>query len=359
MHPILESPRRLMLYLLAWIPLLALLVYLLWASGGMTWLDAAAVLAPSCLVYAFACLSPWYICGTLPLGPHNWQSLAITFGVASVACSLVLVGGAWVTASALAQLGKLTGLEQRLHGNLGLLFGLGVLLYLLSTGLHYAALAAEASRDAERNASEARTLAREAELQALRIQLNPHFLFNSLHSISALATLDGARAREMCLRLADFLRYSLGLGSRESIPLREELALAKSYLEVEQVRFGERLRVVEEIAAACQDCAVPALLLQPLVENAVKHGVAGMLEGGSIRLAVERSGSAVSITLENGFDPEMPVPRNLGMGLSHVRRRLQVRYGEDASFDAGVYGRTYRVVLRFPCESPMASSNLA
>jgi LytS/YehU family sensor histidine kinase len=240
-----------------------------------------------------------------------------------------------------------------------LLFGLGVLLYLLSAGLHYAAMAVEASRQAERREIEARTLAREAELEALRSQLNPHFLFNSLHSISALATLDGARAREMCIRLADFLRYSLGLGSRESIPLREELALAKSYLEVEQVRFGERLRVVEEIEAACQDCAVPALLLQPLVENAVKHGVAGMVDGGSIRLAVARSGSAVSITLENGFDPEMPAPRNLGMGLAHVRRRLAVRYGEDASFDAGVYGRVYRVVLRFPCESPMACSNLA
>jgi hypothetical protein len=359
MHPLLESPRRLMLYLLAWIPLLALLVYVMWASGGITWMDAAAVLAPSCLVYAFACLSPWYICGTLPLGADRWQSLAITFGVASVACSLVLVGGAWLTASAVVQAGKLAGLEQRLHGHLGLLFGMGVLLYLLSAGLHYGALAVETSRQAERQAAEARTLAREAELQALRIQLNPHFLFNSLHSISALATQDGARAREMCIRLADFLRHSLGLGSRESIPLREELALAKSYLEVEQVRFGERLRVVEEIEATCQECGIPALLLQPLVENAVKHGVAGMLEGGAIRLLVERSGAAVSITLENGYDPEMPAPRNLGMGLSHVRRRLQVRYGDEASFDAGVHGRVYRVVLRFPCESPMASSSLA
>jgi two-component sensor histidine kinase len=359
MHPILESPRRLLLYLLAWIPLAGLLVYALWSSGGITWLDAAVVLAPACLVYAFACLSPWYICGTLPLAPANWQNLALTFGVAAVVCSLVLVGGAWLTASAVVQTGKMAGLEQRWHGHLGLLFGLGVVLYLLSAGLHFGALAVEASREAEQRAAEARTLAREAELQALRIQLNPHFLFNSLHSISALATQDGARAREMCIRLADFLRTSLGLGSRENIPLREELALAKSYLAVEQVRFGERLRVMEDIEAGCQDCAVPALLLQPLVENAIKHGVAGMLEGGSIKLSAERVGGGVAITLENGFDPEMPAPRNLGMGLEHVRRRLAVRYGEKASFDAGVSGSVYRVVLRFPCESPMASSSLA
>ena len=359
MHPLLESSRRLAIYLLSWLPVLALLVYVMWASGGITWVDAAVVLAPSVLVYAFACLSPWYICGTLPLGPDRWPTIAMTFGMAATACSLVLVGGALLTAGAVADMSRMAGIEQRLHGHLALLFGMGVLLYLLSAGLHYAVLAVEQSHESERQAAEARTLAREAELQSLRSQLNPHFLFNSLHSISALATQDGARAREMCVRLADFLRSSLGLGSRENIPLREELALARSYLEVEQVRFGKRLRVVEEVASVCQDCSIPALLLQPLVENAVKHGVAGMLEGGAIRLAVEQSDGAVSITVENGFDPDMPMPRKLGMGLSHVRRRLEVRYGEQATFDAGVYGRVYRVVLRFPCESPMASSSLA
>jgi LytS/YehU family sensor histidine kinase len=264
-----------------------------------------------------------------------------------------------MTASALVQLKVLPGLEQRLHGTMGLLLGMGMLLYLMSSGLHYAALAVMESRNAERRAAEARTLAREAELAALRMQLNPHFLFNCLHSISTLTTQDGARARTMCIRLADFLRTSLGLGSRDSIPLREELALAKSYLEVEQVRFGDRLRVVEEIEPACNECAVPPLLLQPLVENAVKHGIAGLVEGGSIRLAAERSGDAVAITVENGFDVEMPAPRSLGMGLTHVRRRLEVRYGEAASFDARAYGELYRVVLRFPCEPSIASSSLA
>jgi LytS/YehU family sensor histidine kinase len=191
------------------------------------------------------------------------------------------------------------------------------------------------------------------------MQINPHFLFNSLHSIAALATVDGARAREMCVRLAGFLRGSLGLGDRESIPLREELALARSYLEVEQARFGARLQVEEDIEPACEDCAVPALVLQPLIENAVKHGIAGLVEGGRIKLSARRRGADVSITVENAFDPDMPAPRNMGLGLAHVRRRLQVRYGEDAVFDAGPRGGVYRVALRFPCESPMASSSRA
>jgi two-component system sensor histidine kinase AlgZ len=348
MHPILATRRRLLLYLLAWTPVLALLSLVTWGSG-MSWLDAAGVLAPACLVYAFACLSPWYIGRAQPARLSNLANLVFTYAAASLAGGLVLVGSARLAASTL----------EKPAPQWPLLFGMGVLLYLLSVGSHYAALAMEASREAERRTEEARTLAREAELQALRLQINPHFLFNSLHSISALATQDGARAREMCIRLADFLRSSLGMGHRESIPLREELALARSYLEVEQVRFGERLRVEEEIAPACEDCAVPPLLLQPLVENAVKHGIAGLVEGVSIRLAASRSGGNVSITLENGFDPETPAPGNLGLGLAHVRRRLQVRYGEDAVLDAGPRGGVYRVTLRFPCESPMASSSRA
>ena len=349
MHPILVSRRRLLFYLLAWIPILALLVYVSWMAGGTAWWAAAEVLAPACLLFAFACLSPWYIGHARPLRWSNLTELLFTWGAASIAGSLLLVGGVWLAASVLRQA----------RPQLGPLFGMGVVLYLLSGGVHYAALAAEASQQAARRAAEAHSLARDAELQALRMQINPHFLFNSLHSIAALAMVDGARAREMCVRLADFLRSSLGLGGRESVPLGEELALARGYLEVEQVRFGDRLRVDEDIEPACTDCAIPVLLLQPLVENAVKHGIAGMVEGGAIRLAVRRLGADVSVTVENAFDPDMPPARNLGLGLAHVRRRLQLRYGEDAAFDAGAADGVYRVVLRFPCESPIASSKRA
>ena len=104
MHPILESPRRILLYLTAWVPILGLLTYVMWASGKMTWTDGAAILTPACAVYAFACLSPWYLCSTQPLRFANWQGLLATFGAAALVCSLVLVGGAWMTASALVQL---------------------------------------------------------------------------------------------------------------------------------------------------------------------------------------------------------------------------------------------------------------
>ena len=347
MHPILTSPRRLFLYILAWIPMLALLCFMSAASGGTTWSEAAASLAPACLVSAFTCLSPWYLCRIWPLRMAGQPGFAVTHAGAAAAAGGVLAGTARLAAAIL----------ERTPPPAAPLFGFGMLLFLLSTGLHYTAIAAADSREAERRAAESRTLAREAELQALRMQLNPHFLFNSLHSIAALATLDGGRAREMCVRLADFLRNSLRLGSRESIPLRDELALARNYLEVERVRFGDRLHVLEEIDSACEDCAVPALLLQPLVENAVKHGIAGLLEGGSIRLTAERR-DGICIMLENPFDPETP-SGSTGIGLAHVRRRLQMRYGNDAGLDVKASDHIYRVVLRLPCESPIASSSRA
>ena len=308
-----------------------------------------AVLAPACILFAFACLSPWPICRVRPLRLAGAAMLVGTWAAAAVAASGMFTAAAWALAR----------MEGYGAAHLDLMFGVGVLLYLLSAGLHYAALAGEASREASVAVAEAQTLARDAELQALRMQINPHFLFNSLHSIAALATLDGVRAREMCIKLSDFLRSSLGLGQRDSVPLREELALARSYLEVKQVRFGARLQFSENIQESCQDCAIPVLLLQPLVENAVKHGIAGLVEGGAVSLSVERQGESVRVAVENGFDPDAPPPSRLGMGLPHVRRRLQLRYGEAASMEAGGREGIYRVELRFPCESPIASSSRA
>ena len=339
MHPILSSPRRLLLYLAIWVPIIGLLEFV---SG-----QSLLVLAPAGLLYAFLCLTPWYVCRVMPLQVSRAGSLILTHGVSALAGGGFLLGALVVAAAAL----------DKPLASAAPLFGMAVLLYLVSVAVHYAGLAAEASRESERRAAEARTLAREAELRSLRLQLNPHFLFNSLHSISALATLDGTRAREMCIRLADFLRSSLALGALDSIPLKEELALARRYLEVEQVRFGSRLRVEEDIGSACEDCPVPPLLVQPLVENAVKHGIANLVEGGTVRLVVRLSGAAVMVSIENQIDPEAPPRPNLGVGLAHVRKRLEVRFGSAATLQAGVEGAVYRVALRFPCESPIAVSS--
>jgi two-component system sensor histidine kinase AlgZ len=197
---------------------------------------------------------------------------------------------------------------------------------------------------------QASILAREAELKALKAQVNPHFLFNSLNSISALTSSDAPRAREMCVLLGDFLRRTLGLGEKSAIPLEEELSLVRAFLAVEKIRFGARIQMEENIQHEALQIQIPPLLLQPLVENAVAHGIANLVEGGWIRLDAKYSGGNLSISLENNFDPDAPPRRRGGVGLANVRQRLFARYGESASFVASTDGSRFRVAIEMPID---------
>src|SRR6266542_3991724 len=302
MHPILARKGRLLPYLAASAPLGALLTVLLARPGAYSLAQAAAVAFPLGIVYAFLGLSAWYPCRSLPLTRAKVPVLLASHGGAALVTS-----AAWVPA----------------------LFAVGVLLYLLSVALHYVLLAFEAAREAERREAELRLLAREAELKALKSQVQPHFLFNCLNSISALAGSDPVRAREMCLGLAGFLRRSLAVGEKSSIPVGEELSLARSYLDVERIRFGKRLAVEESVEPSGEDCLVPPLLLQPLVENAVVHGIATLAEGGAVRLEASRAGNRLRIVIENPFDPDAPARASSGLGLKMVRDRFAARRLQD------------------------------
>jgi LytS/YehU family sensor histidine kinase len=170
-------------------------------------------------------------------------------------------------------------------------------------------------------------LAREAELKALRAQIDPHFLFNSLNSISALTGSDPSLARKMCLLLADFLRDTLRLGATQRISVHEELNVVQRYLAIEQVRLGSRLTVNCTASEQARGSYVPALILQPLVENAVLHGIAHLLDGGTVTVSVERHGGTLLIRVSNPSDPDRPRRKRAGLGLLLVRQRLQSEYG--------------------------------
>ncbi len=341
MHPVLQSRTNFLLYLLAWIPSGAMLGFVLILSAPINWMEGASITAPVVVLLALVCLSPWYSCRYLPLRSTPAWKLLGNHVLASVVLSGILLFAARMTARGLTS-PSFPDLDLRFRNALPVLGGMIVLVYLLSIALHYALFAVQSSREAE-------ILARESELKALKAQINPHFLFNSLHSISALTAVDAGRARDMCIRLSDFLRSSLRLGERVTIPFSEELALARNYLEVEQVRFGDRLRVVQDIDESCGDCEVPPLLVQPLVENAIKHGIATLVDGGEISMRGRRSAERLRFVIENEFDPEAPSARKSGIGLVNVRNRMAARYGSDARMDVEVEGTRYRVVLSLPC----------
>ena len=335
MHPIFANKAWLGWYLLAWLLVSVLLANLLLMIGTLTWREALSVTAPLCLFYAFVCLAPWYMCRYLPARSTAPPKLLFNhLGAAVVAAAL------WVEMARL--IAHFLNLSQRIHPEVPHQVVVGLLLYSVSVASHYALLAVQASREAEPQA-------RDAELRALKAQINPHFLFNSLNSITALTAIDPAKAREMCILLSDFLRKTLGLGERESISWREELQLAQTYLDVEQVRFGARLRVEMNVDDVCADCLVPPLVLQPLIENAVKHGIATLVEGGTIRVESHVNDGLLAVSVENGFDPESPAPRRHGLGLRNVRSRLETRFGDAARLTSRSENNHFRAEIVVPC----------
>ncbi len=358
MHPIFGSRERLLLYLGGWLLLALLFASIVVLSGGLEWIEALALTIPMAGMYAFICLAAFYICRAFPLPETSFLKLVAVFVVASSVSSsfwLLIVRG-WVIV--LSQVDWTRGLDARFRSMVPVVFGSGVLLYLLAVVVHYLILAFESSREVERHALQLETLAREAELRALKTQIHPHFLFNSLNAISALTTVDPGAAREMSLRLAEFLRKTLRLAATQMITVAEELALIDDYLAIEKARFGSRLSFKKDVDEDALRCTVPALLLQPLVENAIKHGVANTLEGGVISLEVRNRGGRLSLAVVNPRDPDSAAPTTNGVGLKNVSGRLSSLYGNEARLDTIATESTFCAEIVLPAHTQKSSIDL-
>lgn len=355
MHPLLTRISRLGIYLLAWVPLVVTSIYVLASPGALGWARATAIAVPVFLFYALLCLSAWYPCRATPLGKVSFIRLMLTHLLAAAFMSFVWTQAGRAISYAVLSQEQFDSLSRQFGPQLNAIFTVGILLYLLSVAFHYVLIAMEDSRRADAQATEARVLARDAELKALKAQVNPHFLFNSLNSISALTNVDPEKARDMCILLADFLRMTLGLGEKVSVPLSEELSLVERYLAIEKVRFGARLQMQEQIDDATTAVHLPPLILQPLVENAVTHGIANLSAGGFIRLSSAGHNGRVLVTIENSFDPESTPARKSGLGLKNVRQRLEALYGDSANLQVSAENEMFRVELSLPANTPEVS----
>jgi LytS/YehU family sensor histidine kinase len=270
---------------------------------------------------------------------------------ASLITGLVWAAAVRIWASALDD-GSGTGVSAAgIDTVLPVLAAVGALVYMVSLAGHYLLIAFDVARAAERNALESAVAAREAELKALKAQIQPHFLFNSLNSVSALTATDPAAARDMAIRLADFLRTVLSVADKGSIPLRQELSLVEHYLAIEQVRLGSRLTTLIDVPADALDVPILPLTLQPLVENAVKHGLGGLTEGGEVAVRARIRGGSLEITVTNPFDPGRGVTRGTGSGLEIVRRRLAAAYGREGTLSATAAAGVHAATITMPAQT--------
>jgi hypothetical protein len=342
------------LYLAAWLMLGLLLAGLLDAASGAGMAASLVFSLPLVLVYACICgFSAYYLCRAYPLARRSLRSVLGVFFATAVCAALL-----WCAAAASwAALWQWLAPQTRgvvMSGPLSaVMFGVGVLLYGMTACAHYLALEFERARRLETRELELRLLAQDAELRMLRTQIDPHFLFNSLNSISALTAIDAGAARDMTLQLAGFFRHTLGLEAHRKVSLLDEVGLAERFLAIEQVRFGSRLAFERHIGDEAGRCLLPPMILQPLVENAVKHGIGQLLGGGLVRVHAERAGSQLKLRIENDVDPDGAAGARTdgGIGLANVRQRLAAAYGIEASVHATREDKTFRVDLVLPAEN--------
>ena len=224
----------------------------------------------------------------------------------------------------------------------------GVLYYAILMSIFYLIISLRELEERIKHESRLNEQLREAELKSLRSQIRPHFLFNSLNSISSLTISDAAKAQEMVIKLSEFMRYSLTQLDEQLINLKEELYHVKLYLDIEKVRFGKKLIIEYHIDEQCEAFKVPALILQPLVENAIKYGVYESLNESKIIIATKCEGNFLHIEVKNYYDPDSVQRKGTGTGLANITKRLSTIYGRTDLISIDKQDNNFIVELNIP-----------
>src|SRR5664280_149172 len=345
-HPVLGNRVRLIVWWLVWLFLAlgqALLFY--YAFGSYTNICIADSVA-SLVLFSGIALSLWY-----PFTFFNKSGARPS----SLIMNLLLTGAVsvslWVFITKMILL-LLFPQENNYQQYWDITFpyriGIGVIIYAMIILTYF--LFESLTNLSEKNAREAKleSLVKETELKMLRSQINPHFLFNSLNSISSLTVTDPEKARSMVVKLSDFMRYALSRKDEQPVSFRSELENLRLYLDIEKVRFGDRLSTEEHIEGMTLDAKIPTMLLQPLYENAVKHGVYESTESVRIITRAKIIEGYIEIIISNDYDPAPSAKRGTGTGLLNVTRRLELFYGNKASIKTLKENGIYSVTLYIP-----------
>ncbi len=227
-------------------------------------------------------------------------------------------------------------------------FAVGNLFYYMITSFYYLIIYYNNFQEKIIQESELKSLITEAEIKTLKFQINPHFIFNSLNSISALTTINPDKAREMILKLADFLRFTLANNERQKNPFEEELKNIKLYLEIEKIRFEDKFEFIEEIDDCCNKVQIPNMILQPIFENAIKHAVYETLYRINLKMTCKKEEDYLKISIENNYDYKLSSKKGTGIGLQNIEKRLKLIYGSDNLLKIEKSNNLFLVMLYIP-----------
>jgi two-component system, LytTR family, sensor kinase len=306
--------------------------YISSAKAGLevTWVQAVSYALGDWYVFAFLSLAVMPLARRFHFESGRWPLSFAVHGVASVLFSLAYMVlrawvGEWQSGAGFWEAFKPLAVKTW-HFNL--------MIYWVIVAVGQAFGYYRKYRDRELHAAELEKVLVQAKLRALQMQLNPHFLFNTLHSISSLMHQDVEAADRMLARLSELLRATLESSDAQEVPLRRELEVLKLYLSIEQIRFGQRLAIRMDVASDTLDAQVPNLILQPLVENAIRHGIEPHKRPGLIELRARRRNGDLTLEIcDNGIGLKGDRPLREGVGLSNSRARLRELYGPAHGFE--------------------------
>lgn len=346
LNPFIKNRNYLFMYLFTWLVVAIIQTVILNYYQDIDFLASIYDSAVFNGMLAFLGFNMWYVLRFNLKEQQSLFDLIINHILAAVfILALWLAGGYFI----------LTALEAENTDYLGFLLSslpwraiIGAFIYLIFVLIYYMMLYYEDLQQKLKIEAELNNLVREAELNALKSQINPHFLFNSLNSISSLTMSDPEKAQEMVIKLSDFLRYSLSHDRNETTTLRRELENSERYLDIEKTRFGKRLKYVSNIPETCLDQQIPNMILQPLLENAIKHGVHNSTEEVLIELKCIPHADYLQLHITNDFDPEAARPKGEGIGLKNIRNRLQLLYRRSDLLEIRLGKIEFEVILRIP-----------
>ncbi len=342
-HPFISRPKLAIYYALFWIIVPGGYVLLKWlvyhSDPGIALLEVFAL--P--FLFAIIGMPIWYVIKFSTLEDNSVSRIVMTHLIAAT-----IIVFLWLYLGIVFLKLLHPASEMWIDRNLPANIFAGYVFYIIYVIFFYAVNYYHGFREKLKNEGELKLLVKEAELHALKSQINPHFLFNSLNSISSLTMTNPERAQEMVINLSTLMRYSLRHDQEEKVRFKEELANNKLYLQIEKVRFGSKLNPVFNIEENCLDASIPNMLLQPLYENAIKYGVYESTEPIDVTTRGRLKDGALEIIISNAYDSSLRSKKGEGIGLQNIRDRLQIIYGNPLLMKVEDDKKEFKVTLAIP-----------
>lgn len=353
LNPITKNRSYLITFFVVWIVIFAIHTFIINFFYGI---DSKMSIADSAVfnfIFALVGFNLWYVIRfNLRETPRVFDLIVNHLIVAIIIIALWLTASYFLLQSLFEDSASYT---QFLNDSIPWRVITGMFYYLFFILFYYVILYYEDLQEKLKVESELQNLVKEAELNALKSQINPHFLFNSLNSISSLTMTAPDKAQDMVIQLSDFLRYTLSHDKNEKATLEQEFNNLERYLAIEKIRFGKRLNFVSNIQESCLSVKIPNMILQPLLENSIKHGVYNSTEEVLVELNCREENGYIVMEICNDYDPEAVKKKGQGIGLANIRKRLQLIYQRQDLLDIQAEKMIFTATLRIPRASPQSS----